>query len=97
MPKVPGTHDWEGRQSGALPICKDCGHSDNVVRWLGQWICRKHLKVNVRSQSLERQLSQIEMPTRVRDKLVAENTITFQDVFPNRAARRAAGRHKSRV
>jgi len=67
-------------------ICKQCGHGDNVVilfhRGVKKEVCRIHLRVGSTEIA----------PQTLRDRLLhrapADDTISLQEVLPNRAARR---------
>lgn len=66
------------------PICKQCGHGDNLVRWGDGWICTEHLKID-NKRTLTRQTVLPPGVTVEDDKVVK-----FRDLYPNRASRRAA-------
>jgi hypothetical protein len=71
------------------PDCPDCGHSQNVLRLHGRWVCSVHLNVqNTRFKGRE----DIILPDGVEDTRRIEDrpTLNVRDVYPNRRARRAA-------
>ncbi len=66
------------------PICKQCGHGDNLVRWGEGWICTEHLKVDNKRTLVRKTI----LPPGVH--VEEDEPIKFRDLYPNRAARRRA-------
>jgi hypothetical protein len=67
-----------------IPFCGTCRSQEHMRRFEGSpvgWVCTNCLPVESTTKRLG-----IELPTGVKDP----NAISFTDVFPNRAARRAA-------